>query len=130
MNKILIDTNAYSNLLRGNQAIADTLSQAAEIILSVVVVAELYTGFKGGQKESENRHLLLQFMEKPGVRLVPIEQTTATIFSEIKHNLKKKGRPIPINDIWIAAHNIEFGSALMTFDQHFEAIDGLRIWSA
>jgi len=47
----------------------------------------------------------------------------------LKDNLRKLGTPIPINDVWIAAHALETGSVLVTYDDHFSRIPGLRLWS-
>jgi tRNA(fMet)-specific endonuclease VapC len=49
---------------------------------------------------------------------------------EIKHALRKAGTPLPINDVWVAAHAVETGSVLVTFDAHFKEIKGLRLWDA
>jgi tRNA(fMet)-specific endonuclease VapC len=43
--------------------------------------------------------------------------------------LRRKGAPIPINDVWIAAHAMETGSMLITFDVHFRHVNGLLVWS-
>jgi predicted nucleic acid-binding protein len=43
-------------------------------------------------------------------------------------SLRKSGKPIPINDVWIAAHGLETGSILVTYDDHFAVIPGLRLW--
>ncbi|MFA5878869.1 MAG: type II toxin-antitoxin system VapC family toxin [Candidatus Margulisiibacteriota bacterium] len=126
--KILIDTNAYSNLLSGSEIILDVFSQAEKIYVSVVVLGELYAGFKGGNKEAENIKILSRFLEKPTVQIIDITKETAEIFGEIKNNLKIAGTPLPINDIWIAAHAFEVGAQLITFDQHFVCIPGLRIF--
>ena len=45
--------------------------------------------------------------------------------SRIAVNLRRKGRPIPTNDIWIAAHAMESGADLVSADRHFEEVDGL-----
>ena len=47
---------------------------------------------------------------------------TAEIFGRLKSALKKKGTPVPVNDLWIAAHSIETGSFLLSFDMHFQSI--------
>jgi tRNA(fMet)-specific endonuclease VapC len=72
--------------------------------------------------------LLRKFLLKPLIRVVDATLTTSEIYSEIKNNLKKAGSPIPINDVWIAAHVIESGAQLITYDQHFKKIKDLRIW--
>ena len=47
---------------------------------------------------------------------------------KIKNTLKRIGKPLPVNDIWIGAHAVEMGSVLVTFDTHFTKIPGLRLW--
>lgn len=128
MKKILLDTNAYSNLLRGDEIILDVIAETDIIYMSVIVLAELFTGFKGGKKESWNREILDKFLKKATVSVLDVSRETAEIFSEIKNNLKKSGNPIPINDLWIASHVIETGSVLITDDEHFRKIPGLRLW--
>lgn len=128
MRKILIDTSAYSHLLRGNEDVLEVLGRADLIYMSVFVLAELYVGFKGGSREAHNRDLLARFVGRPTVRIISAAQETAEVFAEIKHSLKRAGTPLPINDVWIAAHAIETGSVLATFDSHFKKISGLRLW--
>ncbi len=128
MKKILLDTNAYSNFLRGNENILSVLSNANIVYMSVIVLGELYSGFKGGNKESRNKELLRTFIQKPTINILDVTIETSEIFAEIKNSLKMSGNPIPINDIWIAAHSIETGSVLVSIDNHFEKIPGIRIW--
>ncbi len=128
MSKILLDTNAYSHFLRGDQRVYNRISDATTIFMSVIVIAELYCGFKGGSKEIGNKKNLKSFLNKPSVDILPVTITTAEIFSEIKTTLKAVGLPIPINDAWIASHVVETGSVLISYDQHFKSIPGLRLW--
>jgi tRNA(fMet)-specific endonuclease VapC len=129
MKKILMDTNAFTRLFTGDQAVLEALACADTVYLSVFVLGELYAGFIGGSRETENRNLLQRFMEKSTVQLLVATQETASIFAYVKHQLKKSGQPIPINDVWIAAHTLETGSVLITFDRHFSNVQGLRISS-
>lgn len=126
MNKVLLDTSAYSNFMAGNNKVLDIISESNIVYLSIFVLAELLTGFKVGNKEVINKELLKKFLLKPTVYKLNADLETAEIFSEIKYHLKKSGNPIPINDIWIAAHTIETGSVLITSDLHFDKISGLR----
>jgi tRNA(fMet)-specific endonuclease VapC len=107
MKKILLDTNAYSALLAGNQDVLARLAESEQVLLSVVVLGELFCGFKGGPRERENRELLADFLRRPPVRVVEISMSTAEIFAQVKDRLRKAGRPIPLNDIWIAAQALE-----------------------
>ncbi|MCX6161203.1 MAG: type II toxin-antitoxin system VapC family toxin [Ignavibacteriae bacterium] len=127
MKKILLDTSAYSQLMRGNKNVADYANEADIVYLSVFVIAELLTGFKGGSLEKRNLEILNNFKDKPAVQIIEATEETAEIFAEIKYKLKSAGTPIPINDLWIASNCFETGSVLITADKHFSLIQGLRI---
>lgn len=128
MTKILLDTNAYSEFMSGNEKVFDYIIEAEEIYLSTVMIGELFAGFYGGKKYTKNKEELKEFIEKDGIRIIDVSIETAEIFGELKTELSKKGKMIPLNDIWIAAHSVETGSKLITFDSHFKHINGLRIW--
>lgn len=125
MNKILIDTNIYSNALRGNSDIIATLKQVSQIGITAISIGELLSGFKGGLKEKENRQELGQFLDSPRVSIITVDEDTAEYYSAILNDLKKKGTPIPTNDIWIAAAAFQHGLQLYTLDKHFYHIEGL-----
>jgi tRNA(fMet)-specific endonuclease VapC len=127
--RILLDTNAYSALLRGHDDVADRVRRAEQVVFSTVVAGELLLGFRLGARLKKNMAELDAFLENPYVSLVPVTLTTADRFARIAAALRAKGRPIPTNDIWIAAHAMEAGAELLSFDAHFEAIDGLA-WVA
>ena len=128
MTKILLDTNAYSSFLSGDKCVFDYIVEAEVIYISTIVIGELFAGFHGGGKLSQNREELKSFLNKDGVEVIDVTIETAEIFGEIKAGLSKKEKMIPLNDIWIAAHSIETGSKLVTYDKHFKNISGLRIW--
>jgi len=125
VSRVLVDTNAYSALMAGNGRIADELARNEVIVLSPIVIGELLEGFLLGNRADENRAILDRFREKPRTICVPITDTTAEWFAEIKRMLRKKGKPIPTNDVWIAASCMEHGCRLLSFDTHFAEIDGL-----
>ena len=126
--KVLLDTNAYTYFKGGDAAIFAELAQSQTIYLPVVVIGELYVGFRNGSKLKENKEQLERFLEQSMVETINITLDTALIFSEIRHYLQKKGKPISINDVWIAASVIETGSLLITYDKDFLHIPGLRVW--
>ena len=90
-----------------------------------MVIGELLDGFAGGSKEAEKRRQLERFRRKPRTVTVPITEATAEWFTQIKQQLRRKGKPIPINDVWIAAVCMEHGAAILSADGHFAQIDGL-----
>ncbi len=123
--KILLDTNAYSALRRNYKTVAELVQESEEVLLSAVVAGELLFGFRNGSRYEENARALEDFLKDPNVRVLPVTWDTADLFGRISADLRKKGRPIPTNDIWIAAHAQESGADLISSDPHFGYIDGL-----
>jgi tRNA(fMet)-specific endonuclease VapC len=128
MSKVLFDTNAYVRFLAGDAKVLDSLAAAETVYMSVFVLGELEAGFRTGAKRPENRRILDRFLGKPSVAILEASRETAEIFGTVKDSLRKSGQPIPTNDVWIAAHAIETGSLLVTYDAHFRAVPGLRLW--
>lgn len=129
MGTIVLDTNAYSAYMRGDGRVLDQLAKAAIVYMPLFVVGELNYGFRGGRHFRRNQKELGSFLSKPTVQFWLPTVETAYLFGEIKDRLKRKGKPIPINDIWIACASIESGSILISFDAHFKYIDGINLWS-
>lgn len=128
MKRILVDTNAYTGLLGNDSHVFGALSKAETVFMSVFVLGELYAGFMGGARQKKNREVLDAFLRKPTVKILNATSETSEIFGKIKHALKAAGTPIPINDVWIAAHCMETGSHLVTYDSHFSKVKGLLLW--
>ena len=125
--KVLLDTNAYSAWKRNNEAVLEIIHRSEHLFLSAIVAGELLFGFRIGSRSRKNYRELLAFLDSPYVTLLPITFESADRFSLIASSLRRKGRPLPTNDIWIAAHAMESGAYLLSFDTHFEQIDGLAL---
>ena len=123
--KILLDSNAYSAFMRGAPSVRGLIQAAEEVLFSAVVVGELLYGFRQGVHFERNLAELRSFLERPYVTFVPVGPVTADRYSRVMTALKAKGRPIPINDVWIAAHAMETGADLVSADHHFEYVDGI-----
>ncbi len=126
MRALTVDTNAYTAFKRGDPAIVAVLQHTPDIIVNVTVLGELLAGFAAGTRVSANRSELTQFLGSQRVRIVPSTSATADLYALIYAALRRKGQPIPTNDLWIAASCLEHGAALLTLDAHFQAIDGLQ----
>ena len=124
---VLLDTSAYSALQRGHQPILDVLRQSETVAVSAVVLGELYSGFRAGNRRAENMAQLARFLSKPSVRVLNVTKETALRYAEVDMYLRKRGRPIPRNDVWIAAVALEHGLQLLTLDVHFREIPLLLI---
>jgi len=126
--RLLLDTNAYVALMEGHAGLASRVRRAEKILLSAVVAGELIFGFRNGSRYEKNIRELDQFLENRFVELLPVSSITADRFGRIAASLRRKGTPLPSNDIWIAAHAIESGAELLSFDLHFASIEGL-VWT-
>lgn len=126
MRPIALDTNAYAAFKRGDEQVVAVIQHAPSIIVCATVLGELLGGFAAGQRESANRSELSQFINTPRVNVVPSTAATADLYALVYAALRRKGQPIPTNDLWIAASSLEHGAALLTLDAHFKSIDGLR----
>ncbi|MCY4342762.1 MAG: type II toxin-antitoxin system VapC family toxin [Gammaproteobacteria bacterium] len=123
--RVLLDSNAYSNLKRGHDRVADLVRRSEEVLLPLVVIGELLYGFRNGSRFERNLNELQAFMANPFVTVAAMTLTTADRYSRIAAALRAKGRPLPSNDIWIAAHTQETGADLVSYDEHFSQVDGL-----
>jgi tRNA(fMet)-specific endonuclease VapC len=122
VNRIFLDTSAYSAFKRGHQQICHRIREASLIQLNPVVLGELHAGFLKGTRLAENRAELAQFLASPRAAVVPMEEETAERYAVIYEALRQAGSPIPTNDIWIAASAMQYGSVLLTTDPHFRAV--------
>lgn len=125
MTPLLIDTNIYSHAFRGDEAVVAMLQRAPKIGISTISVGELLAGFKTGSREQENRNELAVFLDSSRVSVYPVDTDTAEFYSEIWSQLRRRGAPIPTNDLWIAATAFQHGMKLFTKDEHFKNVAGL-----
>ena len=122
MSRVTLDTSAYSALLRGHDEIRQALETVTEISFSPIVLGELYAGFRKGSKRRENERILSHFLSSQDVRILAIDEETAVYYAEILSFLEAAGRPIPTNDIWIAAGAMQHGLRLLTTDAHYKSV--------
>ena len=125
--KLLLDTNAYTQMRRGSAGVATHVRGAGELLMSSVVLGEILYGFRHGSRTEANEQSLREFLDMPRVGVLTVTETTADRYARICTLLRKKGSPIPSNDAWIAAHAMESGATLLTFDAHFKKVDGLAL---
>lgn len=123
--RVMIDTNAYSSFKRGNRDMIEALAKADEIIVPAIVLGELRAGFHGGNRENDYLLELEEFLASPRVSVHSLGEGTAIFYAEICTSLRAAGKPIPTNDLWIAAITLETGSILLSSDAHFDAFHGL-----
>lgn len=124
---ILLDTNAYAAFKRNAQQAVEVIRHAPRIVVTTVVLGELLSGFAAGTRAVANAEELSGFLDSDRVRVVPIDEGTARFYAVVYRDLRQKGRPIPTNDMWIAASSLQHGLAVFTYDKHFRAVDGIVV---
>ena len=125
MRAIALDTNTYAGFKRGDAACVEVIRHADQLLLSSTVVGELLAGFGCGTQEARNREELNRFLASPRVSVCTNGLATADSYALIHRDLRRQGRPIPTNDIWIAAQAMETGALLVSFDHHYQQVEGL-----
>ena len=98
------------------------LDSAEWVGVSVIVIGELCAGFRQGNRFESNTAELNTFLALPVAETLPVDRQVADLFGEIIADLRRAGRPIPTNDIWIAAICARAGATLLTWDAHFRLI--------
>ena len=122
--KILLDTTIIIALFNANQGVISAISDIQEIFTPSIAVGELFYGaIKSGQAE-RNLAKIRDFAQANTV--IPITAQTGEAYGRVKNRLRERGRPIPENDIRIAALALQHGLDLATRDAHFGEVEGLR----
>ena len=122
MSRICLDTSAYSHFRRGEPRVVEYLDRADWIGVPSIVVGELRAGFQLGSRADDNAGELDEFLSHPFVEALLVDTSVAQIYGEIFADLRSRGRPLPTNDIWIAATAARAGATVLTFDRHFESV--------
>jgi tRNA(fMet)-specific endonuclease VapC len=125
MASIALDTNIAVAVLNGKTAVIELLQQFNDIYLPVTVSGELLFGAKNSANRLRNESRYRAFIDS--CILLDTNSLVADAYAEIRLSLKQKGRPIPENDIWIAALCVVHEIPLLSHDKHFEYVDGLLL---
>ena len=122
---IAIDTNIAIALLNNQPNIYSILSKFDIIYLPITVCGELLFGAKNSKLSIKNTKRYIEFIES--CELLDTNLVVAQNYASIRFELKEKGKPIPENDIWIAAICVTNNIPLCTSDMHFNNIDELKV---
>jgi tRNA(fMet)-specific endonuclease VapC len=120
----LLDTTAVIALFAADKAVCDRIARA-NVLVSSTVLGELYYGALKSSRSAANLARIEEFASSVGV--LACDAATARHYAQVKERLRAKGRPIPENDIWIAAVALQHSLPLATRDDHFQAVEGLRL---
>lgn len=123
--RVVLDTSIVIAHFRNDPAVGAQLRDASLLILPVTVLGELYTG---AHRKTKNREKALETVEDfaASVMLLRPDHNTARYYGELRSQVLAKGKPIPDNDLWIAAIAVQYGLPLANRDAHFDEIHDLR----
>lgn len=124
---LALDTSGYSHFALGREAAIAALEEAESLAISTVVLGELFAGFRRGNKEKANRKRLDEFIDLFAVTILPISAVEANWYAVVLERLRAAGRPIPTNDLWIAASALAADAVLLTADRRFEFVPDLKV---
>lgn len=123
-NRIILDTNVISDILEGKPEIIAQLKNY-KFCVPVIVCGELLFGVNNSARVAQNTEITTRFLN--ATEILAITYEVAEKYSLIRNQLKKIGRPIPENDIWIAATSLTYQLPVATFDKHFGYVEGLEL---
>ena len=121
--RLLVDTSVVVDLLEGDEAVALILAHYTPVYIPVVVLAELLSGARRSQRAAENMERIAAFTRSN--RVVTCTASTASHYADISNELRARGRPIPQNDMWIAAVARQHGLPVASRDDHFDQVPAL-----
>lgn len=117
---LALDTSAYSEFMRGVASRLEAVQDATRVLIPLFVLAELRAGFAGGSSARRNESQLQRFLNSPRVEVLFPDEGTTHHYAQLYRYLKSHGRPIPVNDLWIAALVMQHNLILCTSDKHFD----------
>ena len=123
--RLLLDTNIVIALFAEDTSVQKGLMEAEQVLVPSIVLGELYYGACKSLRAQENIARVDEFAAISAI-LGP-NTATAKEYGDIKNALRNKGRPIPENDIWIAAITKQYGLTLVTRDEHFKEVEGIAM---
>ena len=119
---VALDTNAYSDFMRGDGDRVRVVRAARTLALPLIVLGELRAGFAAGNRESANAANLRRFLASPRVSILLPDEQTAHHYAQLHFQLRAKGAAIPTNDLWIASLVVQHDLILCTSDSHFRQL--------
>jgi len=122
---VILDTNALSAFVDGDNKILKIISRQPELALPVIVLGEYLYGIRQSRLRIRYEEWLRTNLDL--FDLLSVGRSTANFYAEIRTELRNSRQPIPSNDIWIAALAREHRFPIVTRDGHFQSVDGLRI---
>lgn len=124
--RVLLDTVMVIAYLKSEQTVLNRL-QGLSVYVASITIGEMFFGAYKSSRVNDNLRELRGFIASSNITIIDCDTITGDYYGQIKQSLKRKGRPIPENDIWIAATALQHGLTLISRDAHFNEVDGLDL---
>jgi tRNA(fMet)-specific endonuclease VapC len=121
---LILDTNAVSAVADGEASAVEVVIRAERLAIPVVVLGEYRLGIAQSRYRASYESWLREWI--PAVMVMDIDEETTRSYAAIGLELKQKGKPIPTNDLWVAALCRQHSMPLLSRDRHFDLVRGLR----
>jgi predicted nucleic acid-binding protein len=121
---VILDTNAISAMAEDDRNILPVLRANPQIRVPVIALGEYRHGVLGSRRRVELEEWLSALLAVTPV--LAVVEATSLHYAAIARELRSVGRPIPINDIWIASLARQHGLPILSRDGHFDEIQGIR----
>jgi predicted nucleic acid-binding protein len=121
---LILDTNALSAIAEGEPGAAKKFGRARQVAIPVIVLGEYRFGIAQSRHQREYERWLEEMVDVS--RVLEVDEETAIWYAGLRAQLKEAGTPISSNDAWIAALCRQHALPLLSRDQHFDLIKGLR----
>ena len=121
---MILDTNALSAAAEEHPGVIGILAGAQQLALPVVVIGEYRYGIAQSRHRARYRRWLDGLVAD--CRVLDVDEQTTHHYAAISVELRQAGKPIPTNDLWIAALCRQHGLSLASRDRHFDRVHGLK----
>ena len=119
---MILDTNALSAAADDDPALISLLARAEQVAIPVIVLGEYRHGIAQSRNRASYERWLAALLRD--CMVLDINEPTTHYYAEIVLELKRKGKPIPTNDVWIAALCRQHSLPLLSRDRHFDLVAG------
>lgn len=121
---LILDTNALSAVADDEPGIAEALGREDVVAIPVVVLGEYQFGIAQSRRREEHERWLRESLH--AYRILEITADTASTYAILRAELKRAGKPIPSNDLWIAALCRQHRMTLLSRDRHFDVVERIN----
>ena len=123
--RFLLDTNIVIAIFANDATVIAQLAQATEVFVPSIVLGELFYGARKSNQAHANVARIEEFAADTVI--LACDAATGREYGRIKNDLRIRGRPIPENDIWIAAIAMQHGLTVVSRDDHFDEVSNLAV---